>query len=307
MTANSRVDVSVVIATHNRRQLVAEAIDSVRTQTKRARQIIVVDDHSDDGTLEWLRTQPDVTATSARVPHNRSETRNTGLDLVNADAVIFLDDDDLLEPTALQSLAEALSRHPDAAAAIGGVRKIGAWTTTRAPNPKWPATGVFWPEILAFWSPNAAGQTLYRLRELQELGGFDADCDLVEDLDLIVRFTYSRVVTVTPAIVFVYRFHGANVSVEAGARRRDLDAQLRQSFIDRLRGEDHIRAERALAGGDLLRAAMEHRIAGRHGAALRSVAAAAMASPWMLRSSVCAPVVGRLGAVSLLRIPTRTT
>lgn len=306
MTAPRPVDAAVVIATHNRRALVAEAIESVRRQTTKARQIIVVDDHSDDGTLAWLRTLPDVTAISSRVAHNRSGSRNSGLELVDADAVLFLDDDDLLEPTALEQLSGALTRHPEAAAAIGGVRKVGGWSTTRAPNPRWAATGTFWREILAFWTPNAAGQTLYRRNELQRCGGFDQDCDLVEDLDLILRFAHRNVVTVTPAIVFTYRFHGTNVSVESGATRARLDAELRQRFIAAVGPDDGRRGELALLGGRHLYVAMEQRIQGRHGAAFRSVAAAARTCPWMLRSTICAPVIARLGALSLLHVPTRS-
>ena len=47
-------EVSVIVPTYNRRAMVAEAIASVMAQRGVAFELIVVDDGSTDGTLEWL-------------------------------------------------------------------------------------------------------------------------------------------------------------------------------------------------------------------------------------------------------------
>ena len=54
MNAKDYPLVSAVIATHNRKDLVEKAIDSVRSQTYPNMELIVVDDASDDGTKERL-------------------------------------------------------------------------------------------------------------------------------------------------------------------------------------------------------------------------------------------------------------
>jgi glycosyltransferase involved in cell wall biosynthesis len=45
---------SVIIPTHNRLELLVKAVDSVRQESSRGDEIIVVDDGSWDGTCEWL-------------------------------------------------------------------------------------------------------------------------------------------------------------------------------------------------------------------------------------------------------------
>ena len=53
-------NVSVVIPTYNRLALLKESIASVRIQSHPASEIIVVDDGSTDGTLNWCTTQNDI-------------------------------------------------------------------------------------------------------------------------------------------------------------------------------------------------------------------------------------------------------
>ncbi|MBX3744351.1 MAG: glycosyltransferase family 2 protein [Verrucomicrobiae bacterium] len=51
------VEVSVVIATCNRPILVWEAVESIRNQTIRDWELLVVDDASDDGVVDGLRSR----------------------------------------------------------------------------------------------------------------------------------------------------------------------------------------------------------------------------------------------------------
>ena len=88
--------VSVVIPTHNRRERVEQAIQSVLTQTFDDFELLVVDDGSIDGTGEYLLTHlDDPRARVIQQPHlGVSSARNLGLALARGDWVALLDSDD---------------------------------------------------------------------------------------------------------------------------------------------------------------------------------------------------------------------
>jgi glycosyltransferase involved in cell wall biosynthesis len=102
--------VSVIIPTHNREDLLHETLDSLAQQTypRDCFEIIIVDDGSTDGTAAitaevfpfslryfWQSNQGD------------AEARNLGARQSQADILVFLDDDILLEPGYLTHLISA--------------------------------------------------------------------------------------------------------------------------------------------------------------------------------------------------------
>lgn len=119
--------VSVVIPTHNRPELLARAIESVRRQTHEQLEIIVVDDGSRDDTRRVVETFAD-----ARIRYLRHETsrgggaaRNTGVLAATGQFIAFLDDDDewlpnkteeqlrvLRDVEAVACASESSSEHP---------------------------------------------------------------------------------------------------------------------------------------------------------------------------------------------------
>jgi glycosyltransferase involved in cell wall biosynthesis len=94
------IDVSIIIPTYNRSDLVADAIDSCIAQQKvfgLNLQIVVVDDCSTDGTLDLLASYGDaifVIALEKNEGHCRA--RNAGLRHARGTYVKFLDSDDVL-------------------------------------------------------------------------------------------------------------------------------------------------------------------------------------------------------------------
>ncbi len=109
-------DVSVVIPSHNDQAFVAEAIESLLTQTDPPHQIIVVDD-SDDGTADVVERYTGTAnspVTLIRHPKcNVSQARNAGLSVATGQYLAFVDGDDVWLPTKTQRQLELLERHTD--------------------------------------------------------------------------------------------------------------------------------------------------------------------------------------------------
>jgi GT2 family glycosyltransferase len=91
------LDVSIVIPTFNRRQQVVKLLDALDCQTyARDRfEVLVIDDGSDDGTPDVLRSlKPTYTLRVLQQAHQGpAEARNLGVQQAAAALVLFLDDD----------------------------------------------------------------------------------------------------------------------------------------------------------------------------------------------------------------------
>lgn len=109
---------SVVIATHNRQDILPKAIDSILKQTLNDFELIVVDNGSTDNTRSVVNGIGD-----ARVryvlndcPTNSCDVpRNIGMRMAQGEIVAFLDDDDIWYPERLEKVKKAFDEHPEAA------------------------------------------------------------------------------------------------------------------------------------------------------------------------------------------------
>ncbi|MBW8015234.1 MAG: glycosyltransferase family 2 protein [Planctomycetes bacterium] len=87
-------EISVVIPAYNAEKYVARAIDSVLSQTRRADEIIIVDDGSTDGTAEVVKGYGDKVRYIYQENSGASVARNTGINAATGEWIAFLDCDD---------------------------------------------------------------------------------------------------------------------------------------------------------------------------------------------------------------------
>jgi glycosyltransferase involved in cell wall biosynthesis len=114
-TATGGETVSVIIPTYNRPALLRAAVRSVLAQTRPVNQIVVIDDASDGA-----RWPSDIAALSPTIEIVRREqnggvsaARNSGLDRAHGDFLLFLDDDDLIEPRFIEAGLDVLASRPE--------------------------------------------------------------------------------------------------------------------------------------------------------------------------------------------------
>lgn len=109
--------VSVVVTCFNYRNFVGQAIDSALAQSRAPRQVLVVDDGSDDGSADWVRDHfghcPQV-----RVLQQSSQGQlrafATGLcACADRDVVAFLDADDVWEADYLERITAVYAQRAD--------------------------------------------------------------------------------------------------------------------------------------------------------------------------------------------------
>lgn len=103
--------ISVIIPTYNLEAYIEGCLASVRRQTYRNVEILVVDDGSRDGTVERIRMlqQEDPRIRLFCLEHRGvSGVRNFGLDQAQGDYIAFLDGDDAWRPDFLSTMVDAL-------------------------------------------------------------------------------------------------------------------------------------------------------------------------------------------------------
>ena len=100
------MDFGVVITAHNCAGFIEDSVKSVFEQTFKPKELVVVDDHSEDGTFETLqrlkRKYPTLRVVRNGRNLERCASRNRGAELLTAEWVCFLDCDDLWLPDYLE-------------------------------------------------------------------------------------------------------------------------------------------------------------------------------------------------------------
>ena len=110
---------SVVTSVYNAEAFIKKALTSVRDQTEKDYEYIVVDngstDHSNSIIKQFVKDNPDMNIQLHRVEPNRgiSGGRNTGISLTTGEYVCFLDADDYWCPEKLHTVKEYISENPE--------------------------------------------------------------------------------------------------------------------------------------------------------------------------------------------------
>ena len=207
--------VSVVIPCWNQAHYLDEAIESVLAQSHPRLELVVVDDGSDDNSLEVAARYPGVRALR-QSNSGVAAARNLGLAESRGDYVAFLDADDRLLPQALAVGVGELAAQPEAAFAAGMSRDIGrdGRVVREARQPL--VTRDHYLKLLEecfIWSGSSL---VYRREALEAVGAFNEDRAAADDYELYLKLARDYPVVCHDEIVTEYRRHGSNTTRDAG-------------------------------------------------------------------------------------------
>lgn len=111
--------ISVVVLNYRRREELARTLDSVRAQSWPARELIVVDNHSQDDTVDFLARHFPEAKVLALTENVGCGGRNRGVAAARGEFVVTLDNDVRFEsPRELDHLAAAFERLPQASVLV---------------------------------------------------------------------------------------------------------------------------------------------------------------------------------------------
>jgi glycosyltransferase involved in cell wall biosynthesis len=176
--------VSILIPCFNAERFLGETLESALRQTLAAEEIIVVDDHSTDGSRAIV-TRHGLAVTLLENPgRGASAARNRATQGARGEFLQYLDADDLLAPEALATRVEALQQ-TGADVAVSDWQRLepegGAWRpgkieSGRLPDGPDPADLAI---FRGFWAPPAA--ILYRRALCERIGGWRENLPVIQD------------------------------------------------------------------------------------------------------------------------------
>lgn len=191
--------VSFIVPAHNRVQLLPLALESLLGQTVKDVEIVVVDDGSTDGTLDYIASIPDRRVRVVRSEHQSGPgaARNLGLTHARGRYIGFLDSDDESVPDRVGRQIAALEAvgSPSVALVIGGF--VVARTTGLRRQIRSRVTLGLDPlrSLVSLNAGPVTTSTFLVTRGVLEAGiVFDEKLRMLEDLDYAIRVAERGVV-----------------------------------------------------------------------------------------------------------------
>lgn len=224
--------VTVFMPVYNAERYVADAINSILVQTFKDFSLIIIDDGSTDNSLAEIRRavgrDPRCKVTS-RENKGIVVTRNEGLRETFGEYLFLMDADDISHLTRLAEQVRYLDMNPECVA-LGTrvmladdelapiIAMVGSFTHEEIDAENLRGQGS------AMCNPSVA----MRRDALLTVGGYRADYECAEDLDLFLRLAEIGRLVNLPEVLLTYRQHLGSV----GYSKRQLQAQRTAMAVD---------------------------------------------------------------------------
>lgn len=238
LNSNLQPLISIIIPTHNRAYVLADAIDSVLAQSYSNWELLIVDDSSTDNTAEIMNGFQDnpkirylISDSSCR---GASPTRNVGIKNAQGEYIAFLDSDDLYYPDALELMLKPLLENSSKMAVQAFFRSMDMETNkyirTQGVDLVPGENGSFqlpynlpwdWLTILDQRFPCMLGSSLFRRKVFEELGLLREDLTHLEDYELFLRLFLKDQQCLLPIPFYVLKARHQKISLSRNVSQTD--------------------------------------------------------------------------------------
>jgi glycosyltransferase involved in cell wall biosynthesis/SAM-dependent methyltransferase len=201
--------VSVIIPCFNQCRYLHKAIRSVTSQTYGHYQIIVVDDGSEDDTKSVAASFPGVEYVF-QTRQGLSAARNKGIDHSTGDYLVFLDADDWLHSSALETNLNYLLHRPELAF-VSGAHKLFFEEGGQVIDVKNEVKENNYLRLLEGNYIKMIATVMFR-KWVFDTFRYDTSLKVCEDYDLFLKIARKYPVIQHTAFVAYYRKHAANSS-----------------------------------------------------------------------------------------------
>jgi glycosyltransferase involved in cell wall biosynthesis len=198
---------------YNGEKTIKQTIESVFQQTFTDWELIVIDDNSQDSTLEIVHSFQDSRLKVFTYPNSGvSASRNRGITQATGEFISFLDADDLWTPDKLESQLKTLQENPQAGVAY-------SWTDWIDESGKFlrngghiTVNGNAYQQLLVRDFIESGSNPLIRRQAFHEVGGFDEKLAHGEDWDMWLRLASRYEFVTVPSPQILYRISPQSAS-----------------------------------------------------------------------------------------------
>jgi len=215
--------ISVILPVYNGEKTILETIESVLKQTFSDFELIIVNDGSQDKTLEIVDTIKDPRIKVFSYPNNGpNSSRNRGISKAKGEYISFIDADDLWTADKLEAQLKALQANSQAAIAYSWTDLIDESGQFLRRGAHINVSGDVYKNLLMINFLDNGSNPLIRRQALDEVGSFDESLTHAEDWDMWLRLAAHYHFVAVPSPQILYRVYpnsnSFNVSkLEAGS------------------------------------------------------------------------------------------
>lgn len=238
---------SVIVPTFNRAELLKTTVRSILSQHYGDFELVVIDDGSQDDSLEYLGTLGAKARILRQSNRGPGSARNRGAEIATGDYLAFLDSDDVWFPWTLDVYREAIDSSGRPAFLAGkphvfsdekSLVHVKSELLTTEKFQDYLASGDEW----RWWGVSSF---VIRKDVFLSVGGFMEDRLNGEDADLALRLGVAPgFVQITAPATFAYREHATNVKNDLGRTLAGIQYTLRSEKCDRYPGGEARAKER---------------------------------------------------------------
>ncbi len=207
---------SVIIPTHNRQAMLRQAIESVRKQTYKNLEILIVDDCSTDETGNYIKTLSGITVLTNTTPSDAGRNRQKAFNQCNGDYVVFLDDDDFYTNDRFFETAIRHLQQDQELVAVTSCANLWYTDTDLIQLTKLPFVGKISSKeylsefTLKYPKPWSTFTTVFRKSMLDDMDF--AHMEMMNDTSIYLRALCAGDIYFLDEVSGVYRIHSANMS-----------------------------------------------------------------------------------------------
>ncbi len=234
--------ISVVVPVYNGEKTIKETIESILNQTLSDLELLIINDGSQDSTLEIISTIQDSRIQVFSYPNaGLAASRNRGIKHATTDYISFIDADDLWTPDKLELQFNALQENPQAAVAYSWTDYIDDSSQYLRRGSHITANGDVYAKLLVIDFLENGSNALIRKQALIDVGSFDESLPAAEDWDIFLKLAANYPFVAVPAPQILYRLSSNSMSANVVRQEAACVKVLNRAFTEAPESLQHLK------------------------------------------------------------------